>query len=37
MAGFDPSEWPKFIELPGFTRVCSALRVIGEKLQEEVR
>jgi hypothetical protein len=25
MAEFDPTEWPKFIELPGFTRAWAAL------------
>src|SRR5262249_13141757 len=25
MAEFDPSEWPKFIELPGFTRAWTSL------------
>lgn len=27
MAAFDPSEWPKFIELPGFTRAWEALEL----------
>ena len=25
MAEFDPAEWPKFIELPGFTRAWTSL------------
>jgi hypothetical protein len=25
MAEFDPTEWPKFVELPGFTRAWAAL------------
>jgi hypothetical protein len=32
MTEFDPTEWPKFIELPGFTRAWAALDLRDEDL-----
>jgi hypothetical protein len=33
MAVFDPAEWPKFVELPGFTRAWAALDLTVRDLQ----
>ncbi len=32
MAEFDPDDWPKFIELPGFTRSWASLGLSGDDL-----
>jgi hypothetical protein len=32
MPGFEPSDWPKFIELPGFTRAWASLGLSDEDL-----